>query len=43
MHQQNRGMDEVKSAEVELRKDSIHVAWIQTAVDEDRHKDHDDR
>ena len=34
-------MDEVKSAETELRQDSILVTWIQTAAGEDRHKDHD--
>ena len=34
-------MDEVKSVEVELRQDSILVAWIQTVAGEDRHKDHD--
>ena len=38
-----RGLDEVESAEAELRQDSIHVFCIQTAVGEDRHKDHDDR
>ena len=43
MHQKSRGMDGVESAEAELRQDSILVAWIQTAVGEDRHKDHDDR
>ena len=36
-------MDEVKSAETELRQDSILVAWIQTAAGEDRLKDHDNR
>ena len=43
MHRKSRGLDEVESAEAELRQDSIHVAWIQTAVGEDRHKDHNDR
>ena len=32
-------MNEVESAEAELLQDSILVAWIQTAVGEDRHKD----
>ena len=43
VHRKSRGLDEVESAEAELRQDSIHVAWIQTAVGEDRHKDHIDR
>ena len=43
VHRKSRGLNEVESAEAELRQDSIHVAWIQTAVGEDRHKDHDDR
>ena len=43
VHRKSRGLDEVELAKAELRQDSIHVAWIQTAVGEDRHKDHDDR
>ena len=43
VHRKSRGLDEVESAEAEPRQDSIHVAWIQTAVGEDRHKDHNDR
>ena len=43
VHRKSRGLDEVESAEADLRQDSIHVAWIQTAVGEDRHKDHNDR
>ena len=43
VHRESRGMDEVESAEAELRQDSILVAWIQAAVGGDRHKDHDDR
>ena len=43
VHWKSRGMVEVKSAEAELRQDSILVAWIQTAAGEDRHKDHDNR
>ena len=39
-HRKSLGMDEVESAEAELRQDSILVAWIQTVVGEDRHNDH---
>ena len=39
VHRKSRGLDEVESAEAELRQDSTHVAWIQTAVGEDRHKE----
>ena len=33
----------IKSAETEFRQDSSHVAWIQTAAVEDRHKIYDNR
>ena len=36
MHRKCRVVDAIKPAEIELRQDPIHVAWVQTTAGEDR-------
>ena len=36
MHRKCRAVDAIEPAEVELRQDPIHVAWVQTTAGEDR-------
>ena len=43
MHQKCRAVDAIKSAEVELRQDPIHVAWVQTTAGKDRDREHANR
>ena len=43
MHRKCRAVDAIKPAEVELRQDPIHVAWVQTTAGEDRDQVHANR
>ena len=43
MQQKCRAVDAIEPAEVELKQDPIHVAWVQTTAGEDRDRVHANR